>query len=85
MTVRPPGQLSDTDQACLTALAGSLGRSSVVVEVGALYGLSAYTFAAALSNDATIYSIDTYNDMDWMRKVSKKELTISQYLKKYIL
>lgn len=68
-----PGRMSDGELTRLMQLASSVPEHGIVVEVGSLYGLSAWHISKSIPSTATLFCIDPFvqtdSNLEFQRRV----------------
>ncbi len=69
-----PGQMTDAELLQIMEIAKCVPEDGIIVEVGALYGLSTWHLSTACAPGVTIFSIDPWKREDWIvENVEKKQ------------
>lgn len=66
-----PGQMTIDELKTVATLAASVPVDGIIVELGALFGLSSWHFAQNASKGTVIYSIDPWNNEPWIDNLMK--------------
>jgi hypothetical protein len=72
LNLQIPGQMKEAELCLLQDLAKEVPRDGTVVEVGSLYGLSAYTWATSADPSVTVYCIDPWVREQWIIDLVEK-------------